>query len=329
MAGLSARTGADYLATRARSTFASADRADELAAAFELRTAEQVAESLGHMKGALMKLGQMASYLDQGLPQPVRDALAELQADAPPMASDLAESVVESELGSHPRELFAEWDATPIASASIGQVHRAVTHQGMEVAVKVQYPGVAEAISADLDNTELLFSMLGMLFPGMDPGPIVEELRARIVEELDYRTEAENQQMFVEAYRGHPYIHVPEVLHDLSAGRVLTTEMATGARFEEVVGWSDEERQLAAETLYRFVFGSIYSLGAFNGDPHPGNYLFRPGGEVTFLDFGLVKRFNVCRGRRVRRDDPDHGHRPRRCPIRATTRTDRDPRCRK
>lgn len=292
LVGMSARTGADYMATRARSTFASDEKRAELAERFELRTAEQVAQQLGHMKGALMKLGQMASYLDQGLPEPVRQALAELQSDAPPMAADLAESVVTHELGASPHELFAQWDPTPIASASIGQVHRAVTKDGTEVAVKVQYPGVAEAITADLGNTELLFAMLGMLFPGMEPGPIVEELRERVLEELDYHLEADNQRLFADAYRGHPYIHVPEVVGELSAARVLTTEMAQGARFAEVTTWPDEERQLAAETLYRFVFGSIYSMGAFNGDPHPGNYLFRPGGEVTFLDFGLVKRFS-------------------------------------
>lgn len=292
LVGMSARAGADYMATRARGAFASDERRAELAERFELRTAEQVAEQLGHMKGALMKLGQMASYLDQGLPEPVREALAELQSDAPPMAAGLAESVVRDELGSHPRELFAQWDPTPIASASIGQVHRAVTHHGTEVAVKVQYPGVADAIAADLDNSELLFAMLGMLFPGLEPAPIVEELRERVLEELDYGLEADNQRLFADAYRNHPYIHVPEVLDELSTTRVLTTEMAHGARFAEVNAWPDEERQLAAETLYRFVFGSIYSMGAFNGDPHPGNYLFRPGGGITFLDFGLVKRFS-------------------------------------
>ncbi len=280
------------MAMRARSSVASQDRRAELAERFELRTAEQVAEQLGQMKGALMKLGQMASYLDQGLPEPVREALAQLQTDAPPMAPGLAESVVAEELAAPPSEVFSEWDGLPIASASIGQVHRAVTLDGTEVAVKVQYPGVAEAIAADLDNSELLFSMLGMLFPGLEPRPLVEELRERVLEELDYRIEAENQRLFMDAYRGHPYIHVPGVLEDLSTARVLTTEMAHGARFSEVTDWPDEERQLAAETLYRFVFGSIYSLGAFNGDPHPGNYLFRPGGQVTFLDFGLVKRFD-------------------------------------
>jgi predicted unusual protein kinase regulating ubiquinone biosynthesis (AarF/ABC1/UbiB family) len=291
MVRMSARSGRDYLSMKARGALASDQRRDELQAEFELRTAEQVAETLGNMKGALMKLGQMASYLDQGLPEPVREALAQLQSDAPPMAPELVESVVTAELGAPPQVAFASWDPTPLASASIGQVHRATTHEGLEVAVKVQYPGVDDAIASDLDNSELLFSVLGMLFPGMDPEPIVGELRERLVEELDYRIEAEHQRLFVEAYRDHPYIHVPDVIADLSTARVLTTELAQGARFGEVLDWPDEERQLAAETLYRFAFGSIYGLKAFNGDPHPGNYLFRPGGEVTFLDFGLCKHF--------------------------------------
>lgn len=291
VAGIGARAGTGYVAMRARSALASDRRREELRARFELRTAEQVAEMLGGMKGALMKLGQMASYLDQGLPEPVRAALGELQADAPPMSAELAAETVRAELGADPHEVFAEWEDEPMAAASIGQVHRAVTHDGRAVAVKVQYPGVDEAVTADLENTDLLFGVMSMLFPGMDPGPIVDELRVRLVEELDYRTEAAHQRLFADHFRGHPFIHVPDVVGELSTSRVLVTELAEGARFAEVVDWPDEERQLAAECLYRFAFGSIYGLHAFNGDPHPGNYLFRPGGQVTFLDFGLCKRF--------------------------------------
>jgi predicted unusual protein kinase regulating ubiquinone biosynthesis (AarF/ABC1/UbiB family) len=119
----------------------------------------------------------------------------------------------------------------------------------------------------------------------------VAELRERLVEELDYRLEAKNQQLFADYYRDHPFIHVPDVVEELSSERVLTTELAEGVRFEEVETWDQAERDLAAEAIFRFVFGSLYRLHAFNGDPHPGNYLFRPGGQVTFLDFGLVKRF--------------------------------------
>lgn len=258
---------------------------------FEMRTAEQVSEALGHMKGAMMKLGQMASYLDQGMPEHVRNALAELQHNAPPMSAELAAGMFEQELGLAPDEAFLEWDAVPIASASIGQVHRAITHDGRAVAVKIQYPGVAEAVEADLGNVGLVFAGMGQLFPGLESGPLVAELRERLIEELDYRKEAENQRFFARHYDGHPFIHVPNVVEQYSTNRVLTTELADGVRWDEMLSWSQDERNLAAETIYRFAFGSLYRLHVFNGDPHPGNYLFEPGGHVTFLDFGLVKYF--------------------------------------
>ncbi len=241
-----------------------------------------------------MKLGQMASYLDQGLPEPVRQALAELQQDAPPMSAELAAGVIEEQFGAPPDEVFAEWDGVPIASASIGQVHRAMTHDGRAVAVKVQYPGIAQAIRGDLDNAGVLFSAMGLMFPGLEPGPLVEELRSRLIEELDYRLEADNQRLFVEYYRDHPFIRVPEVVDELCGDTVLTTELATGARFDEVLTWSEAERDRVGEIIYRFVFRSLYDLLAFNGDPHPGNYLFGSDGTVTFLDFGLVKRFEAA-----------------------------------
>lgn len=207
------------------------------------------------------------------------------------MTPELCAQVVRTELGQEPAELFAQWDPEPIAAASIGQVHRALTRSGLAVAVKVQYPGVDEAIRADLVNTDLLFRVLGTMFRGLDPGPLVSELRDRLTEELDYRQEADNQRFFADAFRDHPFISVPDVIDELSTSRVLTTELAVGSRFADVERWSQVERDLAGEAIYRFVFGSIYRLHAFNGDPHPGNYLFRPGGNVTFLDFGLVKRY--------------------------------------
>ncbi len=291
LAAVGARAGASHAVHRARLVTASGERRDQLESEHQLRTAAQVAAALGNMKGALMKIGQMASYLDDGMPEPVRAALASLQQDAPPMSAELTAQVVRDELGADPARVFAQWDPEPIAAASIGQVHRAVTQSGLAVAVKVQYPGVDDAIRADLVNTDLLFRALGMMFPGLDPGPLVDELRARLTEELDYGNEAVNQRFFVDAFRGHPNISVPGVIDELSTRRVLTTELAVGSRFAEVEQWSQTERDLAAEAIYRFVFGSIYRLHAFNGDPHPGNYLFRPGGHVTFLDFGLVKRY--------------------------------------
>jgi predicted unusual protein kinase regulating ubiquinone biosynthesis (AarF/ABC1/UbiB family) len=291
LAAIGVRTGTRQAIHAARRATAAPERRAELDAANQLHTAADVASVLGELKGALMKLGQMASYLDDGLPQPMRDALAELQQDAPPMAPELTAQIVREQLGDVPERVFAQWDPAPIAAASIGQVHRAVTHSGLHVAVKVQYPGIDEAIRADLVNTDVIFRALGLLFPGFEHGPLVDELRARLVEELDYVNEAGNQRLFADWYADHPFIHVPQVIDELSTGRVLTTELATGARFADVEGWAQDERDAAAEAIFRFVFRSIYRLHAFNGDPHPGNYLFRPGGNVTFLDFGLVKRY--------------------------------------
>ena len=288
---LSARTGFNFLAHRARLVLTPPDRRRAAEERFQLRTAADVADALGNMKGALMKVGQIASYVGDGLPEAFRTALADLQQDAPPMSAELAAHVVEQELGTPPHRLFRRWDDEPMAAASIGQVHRAATADGLDVAVKVQYPGVDRAIRSDLANAGWLFALLGQMFPGMEPGPIVTEIKARLLEELDYRIEAENQRLFADHYADHPLIHVPDVVDRYSTGRVLTTELAEGARFDELEKWSQRERDLAGETIVRFVFGSLFRMHAFNGDPHPGNYVFRPGGHVSFLDFGLVKRF--------------------------------------
>jgi predicted unusual protein kinase regulating ubiquinone biosynthesis (AarF/ABC1/UbiB family) len=238
-----------------------------------------------------MKIGQMASYIDEGLSPAVRRTLSRLQDSVPPMSPQLAAAVVEEELGQPPELAFAEWDPEPIAAASIGQVHRAITHDGRAVAVKVQYPGIAEAIAADLDNVALLRRMLKITAPSQDVDALLAELRERVLEEIDYRREADNQALFARYFQGHPTIIVPNVLPELSTRRVVTSDLAVGAKFADLEDWSQPERDLAAETIYRFVFRSLYELHAFNGDPHPGNYLFHGDGKVTFLDFGLVKHF--------------------------------------
>jgi predicted unusual protein kinase regulating ubiquinone biosynthesis (AarF/ABC1/UbiB family) len=259
-----------------------------------LQTAEDVAGTLGAMKGVLMKVGQMASYVDDGLSPAVRRTLARLQDSVPPMSPELAAAVVEEELGAPPVRAFARWDPQPIAAASIGQVHRAITLDGRAVAVKIQYPGIAETIAADLRNVALLRRMLRITAPAQDVDALIAELRERVAEELDYRREAASQRRFAAYYDGHPTIHVPRIAGDLSTRRVVTSELSDGARFAELRGWSQQERDLAAETIYRFVFRSLYQVRAFNGDPHPGNYLFHGGGKVTFLDFGLVKYFTLA-----------------------------------
>ena len=266
------------------------------------RRAERYAEVLGNSKGALMKAGQMLSILPIGSSVPAENraafqaALARLQADAPPMAPELAAEVIESELGKPPDTLFAEFSPTPVAAASIGQVHAARLHDGRPVAVKVQYPGVAEAIRSDLRNTELMlvfFQLIRSVAPALsrsDPRVTAKEISDRIREELDYRNEAKNQIFFADAYRGHPFIRIPEVVPEYSTGKVLTQEFAQGLAWSEALHADQELRSSWGEIVYRFGWGSMVRLAMFNADPHPGNYIFHDDGTVTFLDFGCVKQ---------------------------------------
>ena len=269
------------------------------------RRAERYAELLGRSKGALMKAGQILSYVPFGTAVPPENravfqaAMARLQASAPPMAAELAAEVVREELGAPPEKVFAAFSPRPLAAASIGQVHAARLPDGRAVAVKVQYPGVAEAIRDDLRNAELLavfFQLLRSVVPGLtrlDPREIAQEISDRIAEELDYRHEASSQQLFADAYRGHPFIAVPEIIPDHTARRVLTQELAEGLPWDAARGASQRLRDCWGEAIYRFAFGSLRRLRAFNADPHPGNYLFRRDGSVVFLDFGCVKRFDA------------------------------------
>jgi len=186
----------------------------------------------------------------------------------------------------------------PLAAASIGQVHRARLADGRAVAVKVQYPGVADAIRADLRNVELVavtFQLIRSLIPGLtraDPQAVAEEISERIGEEFDYCVEASNQKLFADGFAGHPFIQVPAVIDELSTRRVLTQELAEGWRWSEAVTKPQEIRDRWGEAIFRFVFGSLRRLCALNADPQPGNYLFRPDGTVSFLDFGCMKRFS-------------------------------------
>jgi predicted unusual protein kinase regulating ubiquinone biosynthesis (AarF/ABC1/UbiB family) len=292
---LTARRSAHWAWIKVRGARASDEQRARLEEQFAIRTAEDVARELGNMKGAIMKAGQMISFIADGLPPEAQAALATLQSDVPPMAPSLAEKVVREELGSEPERLFLDWDPVPVAAASIGQVHRAVLRDGRVVAVKVQYPGVDRAIRSDLDNAELLYAMFSaMAMRNLDVHALVDELRARMVDELDYVHEARCQAEIAAIYAGHPFIHVPAVVPELSTRRVLTSDWVEGMRWEDFLATASEPtRQRAAEVLFRFAQGSIHRNGVFNGDPHPGNYRFHKDGSVTFLDFGLVKRWTV------------------------------------
>jgi predicted unusual protein kinase regulating ubiquinone biosynthesis (AarF/ABC1/UbiB family) len=290
-AQLAVRGGLRYAGSAPRLFIAAGENREKLRNDLAMQTADDVVATLGTMKGVMVKLGQMASYVDEGLAPSVRRTLSRLQDSVPPMSPQLAAGVIEAELGQPPDLLFARWDPEPIAAASIGQVHRAITVAGLAVAVKVQYPGIAEMMAADLDNVSLLRRMLRVTAPSQDVEGLIAELRDRVLEELDYRREAANQQKLHEYFAGHPTISVPAIVPELSARRVVTSELVTGARFADILGWSQQERDLAGETLYRFVFRSLYEMHAFNGDPHPGNYIFHGNGKITFLDFGMVKHF--------------------------------------
>jgi predicted unusual protein kinase regulating ubiquinone biosynthesis (AarF/ABC1/UbiB family) len=293
LAKLSASTSAGYLASRVRGL-----RAGNVAEQqFHTETAERLLALLGSMKGAAMKLGQIASFVDFDLPPEVRatyhTVLAELRDAAPPMDPEVIAAVVEDEFGAPVDEIFSRWERKPMASASIGQVHRAELPDGTPVAVKIQYPGVAEAVEADLANAESFAPLSRVFSPNLRIKPLMEELRLRVLDELDYQREAQYQQAFAQRYDGHPFIRIPRVHAEWCRPRVLTADLATGAGFDRMLEHSVEaDRQRYGEIIYRFVFGSIHRFRLFNADPHPGNYLFPGDGSVVFLDFGSVKPFS-------------------------------------
>ena len=261
-----------------------------------IEAAEQIVAALGTMKGAAMKIGQVLSFLDTGLiPPEHRDEfqrkLAALRDAAPPISFDAMRKVIEADLEEHLEDVFAEFDEKPIAAASIGQVYRArLARDGRAVAVKVQYPGVAAAVRADLQNLGMILHLVKRIAPGLDPKTIGDEIRHRIEEELDYELEAQNQRALARIYRGHPFIAVPDVITALSREHVLVTEYVNGAGFEEVKLYSQQQRDRIAEILFRFYFGCLYRHHQFSGDPHPGNSTLLADGRVAFFDFGLFKR---------------------------------------
>jgi len=260
-----------------------------------VEAAEQIVAALGTMKGAAMKVGQVMSFLDVGLvPEEYREEfqhkLAALRDAAPTVSFKDMRKVIEEELEDPLDEIFAEFDEEPIAAASIGQVYRATLLDGRLVAVKVQYPGVAAAVRADMQNLGLILRLAKRIAPGMDPKAIGEEIRDRIHEELDYELEAQNQRTLARLFRGHPFIVVPEVVTSLSRERVLVSEYVHGTGFEELKTYSQEERDRIGEILFRFYFGCLYRHHQFSGDPHPGNSMLLEDGRMAFFDFGLFKR---------------------------------------
>jgi predicted unusual protein kinase regulating ubiquinone biosynthesis (AarF/ABC1/UbiB family) len=289
LAAMGVRTGASMLVDRGGGTSA----------------AEHAADVLGHLRGLAAKVGQMASYVDGLVPEQHSAAfeasLKALRAQAPRSSPEAIRRLVEQELGAPVDALFAQWDDAPIASASIGQVHRARMHDGVEVAVKVQHPGIARAVESDLANASLLESFAGVLGgKRFDTRALLEVVRTRFREELDYAREAESVRTFARLHAGDATVRVPRLVDERSSARVLTTELARGAGFEEACAAPEGERVAWAETMWRFVFRGMLVSGLLNADPHPGNYVFHDGGRVTFLDYGCIQSIRDRRAKAVR-----------------------------
>ncbi len=260
-----------------------------------IQAAEQIVTALGTMKGAAMKVGQVLSVLDAGIVPPeyqdeFQAKLAELRDSAPKVSFAQMQRVIESDLGEKIASVFSDFDSEPIAAASIGQVYRAtLADSGRAVAVKVQYPGVAAAVRADMQNLGMILRLARRIAPGLDAQAMGREISERITEELDYELEAANQRTLARLHRGHPFIVIPDVMSEWCRQRVLVTEFVQGTGFEEVKTYSQDDRDRFGEILFRFYFGCLYRHGQFSGDPHPGNSLLLADGRVAFFDFGLFK----------------------------------------
>jgi predicted unusual protein kinase regulating ubiquinone biosynthesis (AarF/ABC1/UbiB family) len=293
--GVAATTAARQIGTRAANVTRDEESGRRALERRQLETAEQIVAVLGTMKGAAMKLGQVMSFLDVGLvPEEFREdfqaKLAELRDAAPKVSFKDMKKVIEREYGEKVEDVFESFDPVPIAAASIGQVYKAHLDDGRCVAVKVQYPGVASAVRADMQNLGVILRLMKSVAPGLDPKSLGQEIRERIEEELDYELEASNQRRIARIYRSHPFIVVPDVITSLSREKVVVSEFVEGRGFEEMKQLGQAERDRIGEIVFRFYFGCMYRHHQFSGDPHPGNCLLLDDGRMAFLDFGLFKR---------------------------------------
>jgi predicted unusual protein kinase regulating ubiquinone biosynthesis (AarF/ABC1/UbiB family) len=299
-AGAVAPSSVRFFTTLATNVMRSPDDAAELL----MRRHEDIADNalavLGELRGGALKIGQLASFVDVDLIPPefrtlYQEKLAELRDSAPPMSWKKIKQVLEREWDEPVESLFEDFDHDAVAAASIGQVHRALLPDGRRVAVKIQYPEIADALEADLGTaqglTAIATPLAKAMMPGLDPRMLIGEIRELVLEELDYELEAQHQRTFARAYRGHPFIYVPDVVTSLSRRRVMVSEWVDGLRFPEIQQLSQERRDRIGEILMRFYFHSMDYVGRFNTDSHPGNFLLREDGSLAFIDFGNVK---VC-----------------------------------
>lgn len=291
LAGMTAQVAGGYASSRLQSLFSGSDRSEAVQSRAATRSGEVIARTLGELKGAVMKVGQMASVAAELLPKEVAEALTSLQREAPPMPFDVIAQQLASEFGADPSTLFARIDRVPFASASIGQVHRATTDDGREVVVKVQYPGVDDAVDSDLASLRLALRASGLVRVDKRAlDAVFEEIKARLHEELDYCNEADNVRFFGDVYRDDPKVVVPEVIGERSSGRVLTLAYEPGDQLADIEAYPQALRDELGERLVRTFMGQLFDLRVIHADPNPANFAFRRDGSLVLYDFGCIKR---------------------------------------
>jgi predicted unusual protein kinase regulating ubiquinone biosynthesis (AarF/ABC1/UbiB family) len=293
LATMTAQVAGSYATTRLKSIFQSEEAAETDRKAAHERNGNRIARTLGELKGAVMKVGQMASIASDILPRELAEALRGLQREAPPVDYEVIAGQIERELGAPPEALFRSFDRTPFASASIGQVHRAVSDDGREVVVKVQYPGVDTAVNSDLSQLKLVLKASGLIKVRKQAlDEVFREVKARLHEELDYCNEADNVRRFREFHRQHPFVCIPEVVGERSAQRVLTLTYEPGDHISELDarGYSQATRDLLGQHLFQMLASQLFEFRNLHADPNPGNLAFRPDGTIVLYDFGCVKQ---------------------------------------
>lgn len=292
LAGMTASVAANYAKNRLSTAFKNAEQTAIDRAAHYAQSGERIAQTLGELKGAAMKIGQMASVAQDVLPKELAQALTKLQKEAPPMSYEVIAEQIQRELGSRPEHLFSHFSREPFASASIGQVHRARTDDGREVVEKVQYPGVDTSVDSDLAHLRLALRASGLLKLSKENlNVLFGEIRARLHEELDYTHEADSVRLFRKFHASKPYVSIPEVVGERSSQRILTLTYVPGDNINDLDarGYTQEARDRIGHHLFELFLEQMFRLGSIHADPNPANFAFRPDGSLVVYDFGCVK----------------------------------------
>jgi len=292
LASMTASVAGGFARSKVKTLLSSKESQEEEARRFRVESGQRIAETLGELKGAAMKVGQFASAAKDLFPPEVADALSKLQKEAPPMEYEVIEEQIHKELGDAPEVLFQRFEREPFAAASVGQVHRATTDDGREVVVKVQYPGVDGAVDSDLNQVRMALRFGGLVNVPKDMlDAFFDELRERLHEELDYCNEADNVRKFRKFHKRHDKIIVPDVVGERSSQRVLTMTYEAGEHFDALSA-PDTPQALRDEIgshLCEMIVSQVFDLGAIHGDPNPANFAFRRDGRLVMYDLGCVK----------------------------------------